>query len=178
MPNLVTKNKMGKIIILSILIAVVLSCKEKEENSSINPVNWEKRKIIYPLSDSLEQGSTYLPVYSQIYSQTEHKTHDLTVTISMRNANENDSLFIESAKYYDTDGSLIRTYFDKPIYLTPMETIEIVIDEKDNEGGSGANFIFNWRANAQLTEPLFESVMISTYGQQGISFLTQGIRIK
>lgn len=59
-----------------------------------------------------------------------------------------------------------------------METIEIVIDEKDNEGGSGANFIFNWRANAQLTEPLFESVMISTYGQQGISFLTQGIRIK
>jgi hypothetical protein len=29
-----------------------------------------------------------------------------------------------------------------------------------------------------LTEPLFESVMISTYGQQGISFLTQGIRIK
>lgn len=51
MPNLVTKNKMGKIIILSILIAVVLSCKEKEENSSINPVNWEKRKIIYPLSD-------------------------------------------------------------------------------------------------------------------------------
>lgn len=176
--NLVTKNEMRKIITLAVLLIVVLSCKEKQENSSINPVNWEKRKTIYPLNDSLEQGSTYLPVYSKIYSQTEHKTHNLTVTISMRNANDRDSLFIESAKYYDTQGRLIRTYFDKPIYLMPMETVEIIIDEKDNEGGSGANFIFNWRVNARLTEPLFESVMISTYGQQGISFLTQGRRIR
>ena len=55
-----------------------------------------------------------------------------------------------------------------------METVEIVIDESDKEGGTGANFLFNWSIKPNSTEPFFESVMLSTSGQQGISFTTQG----
>ena len=166
--------------VLWLLIAGMgwVSCENKEEMSSLNPLNWERRMVNGTLADSLESGTTYLSVYSQIYSMTEHRTHNLTVTVSMRNTNRSDTLFINKAEYYDTKGKLIRTYFSRNIFLAPMETVEIVIDQTDQEGGTGANFLFDWMMDPTSNEPLFEGVMISTSGQQGISFTTQGKRIR
>jgi len=48
----------------------------------------------------------------------------------------------------------------------------------DVEGGTGSNFIFEWQAPKNCPEPLFEGVMNSTVGQQGLSFTTQSRRIK
>lgn len=92
--------------------------------------------------------------------------------------NVSDTIYIEKAAYFDTKGKLIRNYFNKPIFLAPMETVEIVIDEADREGGTGANFHFDWKIPGEASEPFFEGVMISTSGQQGLSFTTQGRRIK
>ena len=156
---------------------LILSCQEEKEYSSINPVNWEKRTITPSVADSMTVGSTYLSVYSQIYSQTEHLTHDLTATVSMRNINREDTVYLTNAQYFDTKGNLIRTYFNRTIYIAPMETIEIVIDENDKEGGTGANFLFDWKTAVGVQEPFFEAVMISTSGQQGLSFATQGKRL-
>ena len=130
-----------------------------------------------PFPDSLHSGGTYLSVYSQIYSMTELRTHDLTVAVSMRNTNQQDTVYLKRAEYYNTKGELIRTYFDNPIFLTPMETLHIVIEANDNSGGTGANFIFDWSVKPDTREPLFEAVMISTMGQQGLSFSTRGERI-
>ena len=58
-----------------------------------------------------------------------------------------------------------------------METVEIIIEEQDIEGGSGANFVFDWAIKNAKNPPLFEAVMISTYGQQGLSFTTRGVQI-
>jgi len=162
-----------------ILLVLLLTqaCTEKREEIAVDPVNWKKRMLNSPLSDSLENGSTYLSVYSQIYSQTEHKTHDLTVTVSIRNPNRADTLYLQKAEYFDTHGKLIRNYFNRAIFLLPMETIEIVIAEKDQDGGTGGNFLFDWAKHSKANEPIFESVMISTNSQQGISFTTQGKRI-
>lgn len=160
-----------------LLVLIFLSCEETLEVSSINPVNWEKRKVSLNTADSLISGSTYLSVYSQIYSQTEHRTHNLTATISLRNMNVLDSVYINKAEYFDTKGQLIRTYFQNPIFIAPMETVEIVIDEQDQEGGTGANFHFDWTIKKGSNEPFFEGVMISTSGQQGISFTTHGQKL-
>lgn len=154
------------------------SCSEEKEHSSVDPVNWEKRTLKNSIADSIETGTTYLSVYSQIYSRSEHSTHDLTVTVSMRNTSVTDSVYVLKADYYNTHGKLIRTYFKQPIFLLPMETVEIVIDEEDQEGGTGANFIFEWKSPNENNEPLFEAVMISTSNSQGLSFTTQGKRIK
>ncbi|MCB0485687.1 MAG: DUF3124 domain-containing protein [Flavobacteriaceae bacterium] len=159
------------------MIITFQSCNKEKEVSSINPINWSKRTINLTQNDSLVTGTTYLSVYSQIYSQTEHKTHDLTVTVSMRNINRNDTIFIDKAEYFDTKGQSIRTYFDKTIFIAPMEAVEIVIDETDREGGTGANFLFDWKIKQTSQEPLFEGIMISTSGQQGLSFTTHGKRI-
>jgi len=53
---------------------------------------------------------------------------------------DKDSIFLMNAKYYNTQGTLLLSYFEHPIYLAPLETVEIVIDEGDREGGTGANF--------------------------------------
>ncbi|MCO6499871.1 MAG: DUF3124 domain-containing protein [Vicingus serpentipes] len=165
-----------KNLFLILLVISLFSCENKKEMSSINPVNWTKRTIQINPNDSLIYGETYLSIYSQIYSYTEHLTHDLTSTVSLRNTNKKDTIYVISAEYFDTHGKLIRTYFNNPIFIAPMETVAIVIDEIDKEGGTGANFIFDWAIKPDCTEPIFEGVQLSTAGR--ISFTTQGVRLK
>lgn len=169
-----------RLLFIYLLCICALSCNDraKKDVSSVDPINWSARTVALSVSDSLVKGSSYLSVYSQIYSETEHRTHNLTGTISMRNTNLKDSIFIRKAEYFDTHGNSIRTYFDKPIFIKPMETVEIVIDEKDQSGGTGANFLFHWSIKPTSHEPYFEGVMISTSGQQGLSFTTKGIRVE
>ena len=163
---------------LCFLTVIVISCNDQQEVSSINPENWTKRAIDLSQKDSLEFGKSYLSVYSQIYSRTEHKTHNLTTMVSMRNTSDTDTIYLLRSEYYDTQGQLVRTYFDSPIYLAPMETTEIVIDEVDVSGGTGSNFILEWKIPKNCPEPLFEGIMTSTMGQQGLSFTTQARRIE
>lgn len=159
--------------------ALLISCGEPERGmSSVDPVNWARRSARIGPSDSLETGASYLSVYSEIYSQTEHLTHNLTATISMRNTSRTDTLYIAKAEFFNTSGESIRNYFDHPIFIAPLETVEIVIDEHDQEGGTGGNFLFDWQVAPGADPPLFEAIMISTSGQQGLSFSTRGVPIK
>ena len=169
---------MKKFILLSFVTITLFGCMEEKEISSINPENWSKRKITLNTKDSLEYGKSYLSIYSQIYSSSEHKTHNLTAMVSLRNTSDLDTIYILKAEYFDTHGTSLRSYFNHPIYLAPLETTEIIIDEMDIEGGTGSNFIFEWNAPKDCPEPLFEGVMNSTVGQQGLSFTTQSRRIK
>ena len=167
-----------KIKYLIIALVLVLGCNETKEISSINPENWSKRTANLSAKDSLEYGKSYLSIYSQIYSMSEHKTHNLTAMVSLRNTSDTDTIYLLKAKYFDTHGVPVRTYFEKPIFLAPMETTEIIIDEIDTSGGTGSNFIFEWNIPKGCPEPLFEGIMNSTVGQQGLSFTTKAIRIK
>lgn len=165
---------------LKILLIVMMihACSGKETDKyPIKQANWTSRQNTIETFDSDYRGKTYLPVYSHIYHIHEHRTFDLTITISIRNISLSDSVYILKADYYNTIGENIRQYIKKPIYLRPLETIEIVIDEQDIEGGSGANFVFDWATKNKKNPPLFEAVMISTHGQQGLSFSTRGVNI-
>ncbi|MCF8461571.1 MAG: DUF3124 domain-containing protein [Flavobacteriales bacterium] len=164
--------------LVSFSVAILLfSCNGNGSVEKQKAVDWQNRKVSINPQDSLIHGQSYLSVYSQIYSETEHQTHNLTVTVSLRNTNI-DSIYITSAKYYNTHGNLVRTYFDHPILLNSMETVEIIIAEVDKEGGTGGNFIFDWAIPSHDSMPLFEAIMISTSGQQGLSFRTEGKRIR
>lgn len=175
----VKKRLIMKMNILLLLVAiVVVSCDIPKEISSINSENWSKRQVDISKKDSLEYGQSYLSVYSQIYSGTEHRKYNLTTMVSLRNTSIKDTIYILKAEYFDTHGVSVRTYFDFPIYLAPMETTEIVIDESDTSGGTGSNFIIEWKIPNNCPEPLFEGLMNSMVGQQGLSFTTQSKRIK
>ena len=161
-----------------ILILFILSaCNKKPADNAFKPIDWEKRSTETLPPDSLHTGSTYLSVYSEIYEMNEKTTHQLTATVSMRNTSLTDSVYITKADYYNTGGDLIRSYLTSPVYLKPLETIEIVIYKADTSGGTGANFIFDWAIPRAEHEPLFEAVMVWTTGHQGISFVTGGKKL-
>ena len=164
-------------LLLSVII-LLASCKTGERENKVKPVNWDKRTINVNINNDFQSGRTYLPIYSEIYDQTDETTHLLTATVSIRNTSLTDSLFITTADYYNTKGELIRSYTDKTIFLAPMETIEIVIPRLDSSGGTGANFNFEWSIKNSNPVPLFEAVMVWTTGNQGISFVTRGVNTK
>lgn len=168
---------MRKIYVAAAILFWLTACETKREMSSINPVNWENRTASSVSLETLTKGSTYLPVYSEIYHLHDAITYALTVTVSLRNVSATDTVFVLKADYYNTEGHVIRKYFNDPIFLKPLETVEIVIDEADSTGGTGGNFLFDWAVSDERNAPLFEAVMISTSGQQGLSFLTRGVRI-
>ncbi|MCG6189221.1 DUF3124 domain-containing protein [Maribellus maritimus] len=160
--------------IFLLILVFLFSCSKEKENKIGESLGWSKREISLPTNNSLSTGRSYLSVYSDIYDLTDETKHLLTSTVSIRNTSVNDSIFVTKADYFNTHGKLIRSYVDSPVYLTPMETVEIVIHRRDNLGGSGANFIFEWAVKNPKYEPLFEAVMIWTTGNQGISFTTSG----
>ncbi len=164
-----------KILIIALIIN---ACSGKDTDKyPIKQADWKSKETKIENFDDYFQGKTYLPVYSHIYHIREHRTFDLTITVSIRNISSIDTVYILKADYYNTVGENIRQYVKKPIYLNPLETIEIVIEEQDIEGGSGANFIFDWAIKNGKNQPLFEAVMISTAEQQGLSFTTRGVQI-
>ena len=166
------------VFITGLLVIFMASCSPKPvADESIIESNWVKRKAGpgHELATIVE--SFYLPVYSQIYSQSEHRTHDLTVTVSIRNTSETDMIYLSRADYFDTSGSLIKSYCESTVFLKPLETVAIVINEDDKMGGTGGNFLFKTKSNANVSTPVFEAVMISTSGQQGLSFTTRELQI-
>lgn len=166
-----------KYLLSSLILLLILSCKEPRKLSSTNTNNWEKRAISLSNIDSLESGTTFLSIYSQIYIKNDEDFYDLTATVSIHNPNLKEKIYIDKAVYFNTNGEPIRTYFDKTIFIKPMETVQIVIDGVDNKGGTGANFIFDWKINPKANNPIFEAVMVNPFGQHGISFVTNGKKI-
>lgn len=164
-----------KILVITIIVS---ACNENETDKyPTKQADWKTKQSKIDNFEDFSQGKTYLPVYSHIYHLHENRTFDLTITASIRNISLTDTVYILKADYFNTVGKNVRNYVKAPIYLSPLETLEIVINEKDFEGGSGANFIFEWAAKDNKMKPLFEAVMISTYGQQGLSFTTRGVEI-
>lgn len=164
-------------IILALFLAFCSCEREQPVSDPVEHKDWSGKIVPDSELQGLAVGKTYLPVYSHIYHIQEHRTYDLTVTVSIRNISLADQIYITRADYYNTDGDNIRQYVKEPISINPMETVEIIISEEDKEGGSGANFVFEWALENDKNPPLFEAVMISTYGQQGLSFTTRGVQI-
>jgi len=122
------------------------------------------------------KGQTvYVPAYSHIYHGIKKPTpFYLTVTLSIRNTDPRNPLVLKSVRYYDTEGKMLREYTPTPVLVPPLGTKEFIIMQFDKEGGSGANFLLDWKSTAPVTNPIVEAVMIGTSSNQGISFLTDG----
>ncbi|MBN1951714.1 MAG: DUF3124 domain-containing protein [Bacteroidales bacterium] len=168
---------MKAIILIVLMNLFLLSCNNHGEDLIPAKIDWGAREAVIPTSEDRVAGRSYLPVYSHIYHRFDHTSFNLTITVSIRNISTTDTLFLTAADYYNTAGEKIREYLQFPVYVSPLETIEIVINEDDTEGGSGANFMFDWIIKGGQDDPLFEAIMISTKGQQGLSFSTRGVRL-
>ncbi|MBJ7880397.1 DUF3124 domain-containing protein [Gelidibacter salicanalis] len=164
-------------VLIYLLALTSVSCDQKTP--------YEKKETIsteHHLNDTLinevdiKTKKVYVPVYSDIYQRTRNERTLLTSTLSIHNTSETDTLFISRLDYYNTEGKLVRKYINSSIFLNTFETIEYVVDQDDNTGGSGANFIIEWYGNEKLN-PIFQAVMVGGLGNKSFSFTTDGVEI-
>jgi hypothetical protein len=137
---------------------------------------WVKPLLLYAEEGfELTDGQTiYVPVYSHIYSGSSEKPFLLTAILSIRNIDPKYPITITVVDYYETQGKFLKKYLNKPTILNPLESIRYIIPEKDKTGGSGANFIVEWKSDKFVNPPIVESIMIGAQSSQGISFTSRG----
>jgi hypothetical protein len=125
--------------------------------------------------DSLRvHQAAYVPVYSHIYYDG-GRPYLLEITLSIRNIDLKEPVYLSKIDYYDTDGQLSKRKIDRLILLKPLQTIEFLIERHDASGGSGANFIVEWHAaDKGVHAPLIEAVMVGRSGTNAISFVRRG----
>lgn len=124
-----------------------------------------------------EEATIYIPAYSHIYLLS-GSPYPLAATLSVRNTDPDERLYIKSVQYFDTSGNLVHDYLDRTIQLKPLETIEFFVAAEDSRGGSGANFLVNWATMAKINKPIVEAVMVGVQGSHSLSFRTVGTPIE
>jgi len=162
--------------IIFILTSIIYSCGGSNNAEHQRRKSHPSHKYTYVSVDSSDLNylqTDYVPVYSDIYHRDGTRRFILTTTISIRNTSLSDSAYILNATYYDSYGHILSEYVDSTILLTPLESIEFVVDEEEIVGGAGANFIIDWGSSTYNDQIMTQSVNISTSGQQGLSFTTE-----
>ncbi|MCF8359752.1 MAG: DUF3124 domain-containing protein [Prolixibacteraceae bacterium] len=164
--------QLNQTFLMLLLALLVYGCAPAGNNDSkkTHPSHAYKKTDSLPALNYSE--TLYLPVYSDIYHIDGTRRFALTTTLSVRNTSFSDSAYILKTDYYDSYGKLMKSYIKQPILLTPLESIEFVVEGTENNGGAGANFIVEWGAGKYADQILVQSVMIGTTEKQGISFLS------
>ncbi len=170
---------------LTVLVALLpLACTDGAPGPAGHPANMD---IVAPVLTPQALQSfeprvgelLYVPAYSSIYNSTAHRQLLLTVTLSVRNTDPDHAIVLSSARYYDTAGKLLAETVPSPRWLGPLATYEYVVDLTDDSGGSGANFLVEWKADtADVGEPLVETVNMETLSGHGVSFTSRAIVVK
>jgi hypothetical protein len=130
--------------------------------------------------EKLSSGQTlYLPVYSYIWhgDRVVRQRHPLktpvSVLVSIRNTNSKTPIKLVSARYFDSNGNLLKQYVNAPLIIGPLATHEIFVEKHEVAGGSGANFLLQWEADAPANIPVIEALHAEIKGHSTIAFMTR-----
>ena len=167
---------MKTLFLLFVILTVFISCSPNKVPETKHHSNYHFETVDQSAFEQTEM--VYVPIYSDIYYVDSKHTFSLTATLSIRNTSFKDSIYVFSIDYYNSGGQKVRRYNESTLLIKPMESVEFVVEDKDDTGGVGANFVVEWGAKPGAQKPYFQGVMIGTTGQQGISFTTEGIVIQ
>lgn len=131
-------------------------------------------------ADELSTGQAlYLPIYSQIWHgnrviEGKHPAKSLvSALVSIRNTSLKMPIRIFSARYYSTDGRLLKEFIPVPVTVATMGTYELFVERKEAEGGSGANFVIQWDSSVPTNPPVVEAVHADIKsGNSALTFVT------
>ena len=124
----------------------------------------------------------YLPIYSHMLYGNLGKNGRasqvlLSALVSIRNTDMRTPLRILSARYYDTHGKLLGERIPMATTLPPLGTLELFVELNDASGGSGANFVIKWDAEAPINPPLVEALHANMDGGKAVIFMTKSTPI-
>ncbi len=172
--------KWVKIIPILFLIVTFASCitqesaqKSKTENSSpavsFNP---DTLKIPDKGGKKLKGQVLYMPIYSNIPSNYKQQ-RNLSAFLAIHNTDLNNQIKITKAVFFNTHGKVVKSFISKEQAIKPLATFIMTIPRED-QSGTGSNFIVEWIAERSVNEPLIESIMTDLSGNLGLSFLSSG----
>lgn len=170
MPQPTTRLYQYLILIVSVLVLGACTTRDDPGRDALQPLNRVTANDLQVVTGQ----TVFVPAYSEIFHDNGNRTIDLTVTLAIHNTDAEISIIIQSVRYYDTEGRLVREYVDSPVALNPLGTAGFVVGANDKRGGFGANFIVEWVAEQSVHEPVIEAVMINTGNQQGLSMISSG----
>lgn len=133
-------------------------------------------------AEELTSGQAlYLPVYSHIWygdrrgSDNTPSMSLVSVLVSIRNTSLRTPIRVTSARYYSTEGKLLREYLVKPVLIGVMGTHELFVERKESDGGSGANFVIQWDSASATNSPVVEALHADIKsGNHALTFITTG----
>jgi hypothetical protein len=142
--------------------------KEGRGHAALGPVTEAVRQA------AGQRGRIYVPAHSSVYWGFDRVESEMAITLYVRNVNERKGVVIESVRYFDSTGKLVRSYVEQPGVLGPMATADYVIQRLDTTGGTGASFLVEWSGAAEGEAPMVEAVMLGQHGNLGISLSSVG----
>ncbi len=161
--------------------AILFGCEEQDPQQSkpAAPLKHNEAEDVRKYMNLSRPQSTvgelvYVPVYSSIFNKKQRGEYYLSSTLSIHNIHLSGTMWLSAVNYYNTRGQRVREFVNEPLPIRPLETQQFVIPDTEQSGGTGANYIVKWEAEHDLPSPKIEALMISTHGQQGISFMSHG----
>jgi hypothetical protein len=126
--------------------------------------------------------TVYLPIYSHMLYGNLGKSGKasyvlLSALVSIRNVDARRPLRVLSARYFDTQGKLLGERVAAPVVVPPLGTLELFVELNDASGGSGANFVVKWDAEAPINPPLVEALHANMDGGKAVIFTTQSVPV-
>jgi hypothetical protein len=166
--------KLASIALLMSAILIVAACEPEPtpEDNSWKPKPDLTEQFFEPQGEvrlALTQV-LYAPVYSSILTGTGVPPQELAATLAIRNIDPSHPIFVTAVEYYDNDGKLIETYIDGVHGLKPMASASLVVNVNDTRGGVGANFLVKWGAEALVSDPIVETIMMGSSGTHAFAF--------
>ncbi len=130
--------------------------------------------------EPLSKGQTvYVPIYSEIRHGnvgTSGKTESsqMSVLVSVRNTDPDNPIRVIAARYYNTDGVLLRNSLPTPRTVPPFGTLELFVELRENLGGSGANYAIKWEASTPVSQPTIEALHTRLQAGFTLGFISRG----
>jgi len=124
----------------------------------------------------------YLPIYAFIrYGDLDSsgvaRQLPVSALVSIHNTDLDKPLKVLVARYYSTEGKFLRNFLSAPRILRPMETLEFLVERRDEVGGSGANFVIQWEAAVPVSPPLVQALHVELQTNRAIVFTTDAVLI-
>ena len=132
---------------------------------------------VMPMPEGADiRGRTYVPAYSHGYVGSGTPVL-FAITLSVRNVDPARALVLTRVDYHATEGQRLRAFLTREQVVPPLGTAEFLVEREDEEGGSGANFMVEWRVEPGGHRPLAEAVMLGTVGPSGFAFTSVGVDV-
>jgi hypothetical protein len=169
---------MGPFFAILAALSILLGPTAGAQNAGIIEQNFASSLTAIPTENLAVSGAFYVPVYSSVSMSQGKLRADFSVTLSVHNASETRPLVLKRIAYFDTSGKMVESYLKSPVALKPFSTIEVFIAANDVRGGTGANFVVDWAATAEIAEPTVEALMVGGVGAGHYAFISQGRPIR